>query len=89
MAGQKSRVIIIVASYIIINVLATYVCISSASVAMVLRVSTCEGASTDNSVANIPFHPPAIHIPFPNMDLVKKSMLNTCVSNHGLVDGNG
>ena len=30
-----------------------------------------------------------INLQFPSMDLVKKSVLNTCVSNHGPVDGNG
>ena len=55
---------------------------------MVSRVTTCEGASADYRVTSLPDTPFRLcytYLQFPNMDLVKKSVLNTLVSNH---DGN-
>ena len=53
---------------------------SYSSVAMVSRVTTCEGVSTDYSFASLPDTPFTscyIYLQFPNVDLVNKSLLNT------------
>ena len=57
---------------------------------MAKRVATCEGASTDSHIANlpdIPFHPPVTYT-FPKHEF-GKSMLNARVSARGLPSGNG
>ena len=55
---------------------------------MAKRVATCEGASTDSDIADlpdIPFHPPVTYSS--NVNSVK-SMLNARVSARGLLSGN-
>ena len=54
-------------------------------------MATCEGASTDSDIADlpdIPFHPPVTYT-FPKHEFGKKHVKNAHVSARGLLSGNG